>query len=113
MSGIGSLTSALTGMLTAKRRLMPSLEKFEAGLERAGERQFRQRDQFGFGRARHEGAGRQDAVLRMAAAGEGLDAGKLLFAQVDLGLIPEFDPAVARAPRRARCARPSAPDGRA
>ena len=106
MSGIGSLTSALTGILTAKRRLIPSLANFSPVLSALASASSESVDQLGVGRARHEGAGRQDAALRVAAAGERLDAGELLLAQVDLGLIPELDPAVARAPRRGRRAPP-------
>ena len=48
--------------------------------------------------------GIEHAVLRMARAGEGFGADQLFLAQVDLRLVPEFDPAVAQAPRRDRCA---------
>ena len=54
----------------------------------------RQLDERRLPRARHEGARQHDAVLRMARARIGLGAGELFFAQVDLGLIPEFDPVV-------------------
>ena len=64
------------------------------GLERARQRQFGERQQAGFVGAGHEAVGREDAVLRMAHARERFRAGELLLSQVDLRLIPEFDPAV-------------------
>ena len=65
-------------------------------MERLIERLFGERDQVALAGAGHERARLQHAVLRMPRAGKGLDADELLFAQVDLRLIPELDPAVAQ-----------------
>ena len=77
-----------------ERYIDAELGKNDAGLERAGQGQFRQSDDARFARARHERRGQQDAVLRMARAGIGFRAGELFFAQIDLRLIPELDPFV-------------------
>ena len=88
------LTSALTGMLTASRRLTPSLAKLSPVrsdcVSASSDNLIRAR----FRRARHERAGVQYAVSRVARTRKRLGADKLLLAQVDLRLKPELDPIV-------------------
>ena len=68
------------------------LGEIDAGFERIAEREFGQGNQVGVGRGRDERLRRQYAILGMVHAGEGLDTDELFFAQIDLRLIPEFDP---------------------
>ncbi len=96
MSATATLTSALTGMLTAMPQIDAELGEVESGLQRLRQGLLGQRDQARLAGAGHERARHQHAVLRMARAREGLGADELLFAQIDLRLVPELDPVVAQ-----------------
>ena len=89
------------------------LGEIEARIERLIQRLFGQRDQVALAGAGHECAGHQHAVARVARAGKGFGADELFFAQVDLRLIPELDPAVAQCVVRDRRGRRPPADRRA
>src|SRR5215469_18319363 len=67
--------------------------QLNAGFESAQESPFGQQRETLRVRAGHKGCGRQNPVPRMFDAGEDFCAGHITSAQVDLGLIPEFNPA--------------------
>ena len=89
------------------------LGEIHAGLEHARERQLRQRDSSDSVAPGMNAPGDRTPYWGWRAAGERLDADKLLLPQVDLRLIPELDPFFAERFVEADAGRHRRADGRA
>ena len=94
--GNGDLGQYFGGNVDGEPHVEAKLGKAEIGFKAPCQGLLGQRDQTCFRSAGHERARREHAELRMPRAREGLYADELFLAQIDLWLVPEFDPVVAQ-----------------
>ena len=94
ISPTGSLTRHLTGTLIAIRRLTPNRDRFSPDLSALTSACSASVSTLASSAPGMKLPGSRTPCSRMADAREGLGAGELLAAQIDLGLVPELDPVV-------------------